>query len=83
MDPGSIVSIISSVGFPIVACIACALYVKFLNDQNRTTLLTIIECHKKETDELRAAVENNTQFVKLLYEQLKGGVIEDGETYRR
>lgn len=51
--------VISSVGFPIVACI-------FLYKQN----CNIIESHKGEIDTLKDVINNNTLSVTKMYEKL-------------
>lgn len=59
MDFNAITQIISSVGFPIAMCI----YVMYAM-QKQT------ESHKKEIDELRKTIENNTVAIVKLVEKL-------------
>ena len=54
-----ITNLISSVGFPIVACI-------FLYKQN----CNLHETHKREIDTLKSVIENNTISVTKMYEKL-------------
>ena len=58
MDWQMAVSLIGSVGFPIVACIALFMQMKEIN-----------KSHKEEIDELRKAIENNTLVVQKLVDQ--------------
>lgn len=55
-----IVTIISSVGFPIAACIGMGWYVKYQGDQ-----------HKDETKALTDALNNNTLAITKLVEKLE------------
>ena len=59
-----ILNIISSVGFPIAACIAMAIYIK-----QRDTK------HEQEVDKLRQSIDNNTKVMTELIYYLKGGDI--------
>lgn len=54
-----ITNLISSVGFPIVACI-------FLYKQN----CNLHDTHKNEIDTLKSVIENNTLSVTKMYEKL-------------
>ena len=58
MDWTQIINLISSVGFPIVACIALFMYVKESS-----------AAHKAEIDELRKAIENNTLVIQKLVDK--------------
>ena len=59
-----ILNIISSVGFPIAACIAMPIYIK-----QRDTK------HEQEVDKLRQSIDNNTKVMTELIYYLKGGDI--------
>lgn len=61
MDAVNITQIISTLGFPIAACIA--LFWK-MNKQDET--------HREETESLRKTIENNTLILTKLYERLGG-----------
>ena len=56
-----ILNIISSVGFPIAACIAMSIYIK-----QRDTK------HEQEVDKLRQSIDNNTKVMTELIYYLKG-----------
>ena len=68
------VSLIGSVGFPIVACIALAVYVKEQNKQNREDVKDINAQHNEEMkafkEELKEALNNNTIALTKLCEKL-------------
>lgn len=68
MDINSIVSIISTVGFPI----ACCIYLVY--NQNKAE-----ERHKEEVDKLRESLDNNTKVMNKICMILK---IEDIEKER-
>ena len=62
MDVNGITQIISSVGFPIAACVALFWYMTKTNEQ-----------HKEETDKLKQSIDNNTLIITKLYERLGSG----------
>lgn len=59
MDINGIVTIISAVGFPIVACIGMGWFVKYLIDNNN-----------KKISEITTALNNNTLVVQKLCDML-------------
>lgn len=65
MNVDVITTLITTVGFPIVVCLAMMYYVKYLNDQ-----------HKNEIDKLSEAIQNNTLVMQRLLDKLGGD--EDG-----
>lgn len=77
-----VVQIISTVGFPIVACIAMALFFKYmvdrsyeertqLNAQHREDIMKLTEQHKEEMKTLVEALNNNTLAVQKLCDKLE------------
>ena len=61
MDVETIINLITTVGFPVVVCIATMYYIKYLNDQ-----------HKQEIDKLSEALQNNTLVMQRLLDKLGG-----------
>lgn len=59
MDTNSIISMISGLGFPIVACMGCAFYI---NKQDSR--------HKDEIDKITDALNNNTIALTRLLDKL-------------
>ena len=59
-------NLITSVGFPIVACIACGLYVRDISEKHRQQISEIVNTHKEETDNLSEAIHNNTLVMEKL-----------------
>ena len=66
----SLVSAISTVGFPIVMCIVVCIFVKYLIDKNSEQLEKMTAEHKAETKEMTQAIENNTLALTKLIEKL-------------
>jgi len=55
-----IVSIISAVGFPIVAAIGCGYFVKWQYEQNLKQMEEMRKEHKEEVTKMTEALNNNT-----------------------
>ena len=70
MDVATITSLISSFGFPIVACLAMAWYVKYQTDENKKEIKEITMGHKNEMAEVTTALNNNTLAIQKLCERL-------------
>lgn len=70
-----IIQLITSVGFPIVACYAMGVYVKYITDRNSAQIDAINAEHRSEMSEVTEAVHNNTLAIQKLtdYLTLKGG----------
>ena len=66
MDFGTIASLISSVGFPIAAC------VYLVYNQNRAD-----ERYRDEIDKLRTSLDNNTKVISKLCSKLKVDINEE------
>lgn len=70
------VQLIGSLGFPIVACICLALYVKEQTKNNREDVKELNKQHTLEMntfkDEMKEALNNNTIALTRLCEKLEG-----------
>lgn len=70
------VQIISSLGFPIVACVCMALYVKEQTKNNREDVKELNKQHSEEMnafkDEIKEALNNNTMALNKLCDKLEG-----------
>lgn len=77
------VQLISSLGFPIVACICMALYVKEQTKNNREDVKELNLQHTKEMsdfkDEIKEALNNNTMALNKLCERLDNKNIKGKE----
>ena len=69
MDVNDIVSIISAVGFPIVAAVGCAYFVKWQYEQNQKQVEEMRKEHKEEVANMTKAIENNTIALNRLLER--------------
>lgn len=61
MDVSTIVSLISSLGFPIIACIYMARWVSKQMDSYRADIKELQEDHKSEISKVTEALNNNTK----------------------
>ena len=65
-----IVQISSAVGFPIVAAVGCAYFVKWQYEQNNKQLESMRQEHKEEVANMTKAIENNTLALTRLIEKI-------------
>lgn len=82
MDVGTITSLISSVGFPIVVSIALGFYVNKLNDKMNETITQLVASHKEEVDKLSKALSDNNlilQELKYIIEKSRSLGSDGGE----
>lgn len=70
MEPNAIVTLVQTIGFPIVACGAMAWYVKYITDRNREDMEKIRESHSVEMKEVTKVLNANTIAINKLYEKL-------------
>lgn len=70
MDITTITTLISSFGFPIVACLGMAWYVKYQTDENKKEIKEMTMEHKNEMAEVTTALNNNTLAIQKLCERL-------------
>lgn len=70
METAEILQIISTVGFPIVACGGMAWYVKYMTDKEREERIKINDQHKQEMTEVTTALNNNTLALQKLCDKL-------------
>ena len=69
-----IVSIISAVGFPIVAAVACGMFIKWQYTENAKQIDEMRKEHKEEVSKMTEALNNNTLALQKLIDKLdKGG----------
>lgn len=76
MGPSEITQLITSVGFPIVACCAAAYYIKYISDKNREEVSELNKQHQEEMLKVTEAINNNTLVISKLCDKLNGGVTE-------
>lgn len=64
------VQIISSLGFPIMAAIACGWFIKYQMDQYKQDLKDIRLEHKEEIKDLQEVITQNTLVLQKLCDKL-------------
>lgn len=77
MEWEGLIQAITTVGFPIVCCIAMMWYVKYSTDQNREEIAKLNEQHKQEMSEVTQAINNNTLALTRLCDMMQG--VEHGD----
>lgn len=70
VDANAIITLIQSVGFPIVMCGLMAAYVKYITDKNREEIAEEREAHKQEMSQVITAINNNTIVIEKLIAKL-------------
>lgn len=68
----NIVTIISSLGFPIVACLGLGWYVKYQSDLNSTEVKEMRQEHQAEVQKMTEALNNNTLAIQRLVDKMEG-----------
>lgn len=71
MNANDIISMITTVGFPIVMCGALGYYVKYTNDRNREDLLNERSAHQEEIATMTEAINNNTLALQKLTDYIE------------
>ncbi len=64
------VQIVSSLGFPIMAAIACGWFIKYQMDQYKQDLKDIRMEHKEEIKDLQEVINQNTLVLQKLCDRL-------------
>ena len=72
MDANTIITLITTVGFPVVMCGAMAWYVKYITDQNRADIASERNQHDEEMKEITQAINNNTLALQKLTDIIGG-----------
>lgn len=70
MDVNTVISMIGSVGFPIVACVAMGWYVKYQTDQNNSEVQAMRKEHAEEISKVTEALNNNTLAIQRLTDKM-------------
>ena len=65
-----IVSIISTVGFPIVAAVACGMFIKWQYTENQKQIDEMRKEHKEEVTKMTEALNNNTLALQKLIDKI-------------
>ncbi len=65
-----VAQLISAIGFPIVAALGCAYFVKWQYEQNQKQIEEMRKEHKEEVANMTKAIENNTIALTRLIEKI-------------
>ena len=77
MDIASISTFLQTVGFPVAACVAMGVYVKYITDNHRADTLEREKRHSQEIHTITEAITNNTLVIQKLVDKLdKGGEVD-------
>lgn len=77
MDVTSIGSFLQAVGFPIAACVAMGMYLKYITDAYREDTHKQDERYTQEIHALTEAITNNTVVMQKLVDKLDKGELAD------
>lgn len=70
MDANTLITLVGSLGFPIVACIAMGWFFAKVNDNYRQDIKEIQTTHREETKTMTDAINNNTMVLQKLCDRL-------------
>lgn len=70
MSAQEIITIISTVGFPIACAVAMMWYVKYTTDKHREEVSELNVQHKQELSDVTEALNNNTLVIQKLCDKL-------------
>lgn len=70
MDANVIITMIGSLGFPIVACIFIAIFFSKTQDNYRADIKEMQMTHKTETDKMTEAINNNNLLLQRILDRL-------------
>ena len=65
-----IATIISTVGFPIAACIACGMFIKWIIEQNNKNIADVRAEQASINRSMQQAINNNTKALQELIKKL-------------
>ena len=71
MDLQAIMTLISSVGFPIAMCLLLMYYIKYREEQNTIQTKELNESYERREETMRKSIDNNTEALNRLAEKLK------------
>lgn len=67
-----IVSVVSAVGFPIVAALGCAYFVKWQYQENLKQTEQMRKEHKEEVAKMTEAINNNNMLLQRILDRFDG-----------
>ena len=69
MDANVLITMIGSLGFPIVACVFIAIFFSKTQDNYRNDIKEMQATHKAETDKMTEAINNNNLLLQRLLDR--------------
>lgn len=72
LDLNAITTLISSFGFPIVACLAMGYYINKINSEHREEIKNLNKEHSEEINNLKDTINNNTIALEKLITVIGG-----------
>lgn len=76
MDANTLVTLIGSLGFPIVACIAMGWFFAKVNENYRNDIKELQSTHREEVKAMTDAINNNTLVIQKLIDEMEAKVNE-------
>lgn len=70
MEINAIITMIGSLGFPIVACVFIAIFFSRTQDNYRADIKEMQTVHKAETDKMTEAINNNNLLLQRILDRL-------------
>lgn len=72
MDANTLVTLVGSLGFPIVACIAMGWFFAKVNENYRNDIKELQSTHREEVKAMTDAINNNTLVIQKLIDEMEG-----------
>lgn len=70
MDANVIITMVGSLGFPIVACIFMAIFFNKVNENYRQDIKELSTNHKEEMNKVTEAINNNNSLLERILDRL-------------
>lgn len=71
MDANTLITMIGSLGFPIVACVAIGWFFAKVNDNYRNDIKELQSTHREEVKAMTDAINNNTLVIQKLIDEME------------
>lgn len=71
MDANTLITLIGSLGFPIVACVAMGWFFAKVNDNYRNDIKELQSTHREEVKAMTDAINNNTLVIQKLIDEME------------
>lgn len=71
MDANTLITLIGSLGFPIVACVAMGWFFAKVNENYRNDIKELQSTHREEVKAMTDAINNNTLVIQKLIDEME------------